>query len=54
MSRVGSLLTQDALIRGIIIDKIAVFGLLTNYETGLAIVMKYFLRKRPLFMLERR
>ena len=42
MIRVGSLLTQDALVRGIIIDKIVVFGLLTNYETGLAIVMKYF------------
>ena len=42
MVRVGSLLTQDALMRGSIIDKIVVFGLLTNYKTGFAVVMKYY------------
>ena len=39
--RVGTQLAYDCLIMGKIIDKILVYGLLTNYNTGLAHVMKY-------------
>ena len=40
--RVGSLLTHDALVRGIIMDKLVVFGLLTNYASKTSIVTKYY------------
>ena len=40
--RVGSLLTHDALVRGIIVDKLVVFGLLTNYASKTSIVTKYY------------
>ena len=36
MVRVGTSLVYDALIRGVVVDKIIVYGLLTNYKTGLA------------------
>ena len=42
MVRVGSLLARDALVRGTIIDKIMVFGLLTNYTTKTCTVTKYY------------
>lgn len=40
MVRVGTSLVYDTLIRAVV-DKIMVFGLLTNYEMGLAYPMKY-------------
>ena len=42
MVRVGSLLVRDALVRGTIIDKVVVFGLLTNYTTKTSTVTKYY------------
>ena len=57
MIRVGSLLTHNALVRGTIIDKIVVFGLITSYETGLAVVTKYyvdFLKEETVFYVGRR
>ena len=43
MVRVGSLLAYDALTRGKLIDKVVVYGLLTNYTTKLATVFKYYI-----------
>lgn len=53
MVRVSSLLVHDALIRGNIIDKVVVYGLLTSYSTGTATVMKCyvnFLKRRKYFV----
>ena len=41
MVRVGTSLVYDALIRGVVVDKIIVYGLLVNYKTRLAYPMKY-------------
>lgn len=57
MVRVGVLLAHDALMRGAIIDKLIVFGLLINYDTGWAIVMKYyvnFIEEETTFLVERK
>ena len=42
MVRVGTHLIHGALMRGKIIDKLVVYGLLTEYTSGLAYVMKYY------------
>lgn len=41
MVRVSSQLVYDAMTRANIIDEVVIYGLLTNYKTGTAIVMKY-------------
>ena len=40
--RVGTLLANDALMRGRLVEKLVVYGLLINYKTKLAIIMKYY------------
>ena len=40
--RVGTLLANDTLMRGRLVEKLIVYGLLINYKTKLAIIMKYY------------
>lgn len=40
--RVGSLLVYNSLIRGRLVDKVVVYGLLANYNTGYAYITKYY------------
>lgn len=42
MVRVGTLLACSALVRGKIVEKIVVYGLLVDYKTSLAIITKYY------------
>ena len=42
MIRVGANLTFDALLTGQLIEKICVYGLLVNYATRCAVIMKYY------------
>ena len=42
MVRVGANLTFDALLTGRLIEKICVYGLLVNYATRCAVIMKYY------------
>ena len=41
--RVGTLRACDAIMRGLIVDKIVVIGLLTNYETEVGVLVKYYI-----------
>jgi len=40
--RVGTLLANNTLMRGRLVEKLIVYGLLINYNTKLAIIMKYY------------
>ena len=42
MVRVRTFLANDVLMRGILVQKLVVYGLLINYKTALAVIMKYF------------
>ena len=52
--RVGTLLANDALMRGRLVEKLVVYGLLINYKTKLAIIMKYYVnfnRNESIFLI---